>query len=180
MITPALLSALSAALALSATTQEAGSDAALRLARLVEVAAIDDACGLLPPSERAILEREMLTARHHAERDGMSSATYASGTARIQRRWATPDCTASATTGHVLRYRQALHGWLLGGERSFEGHQRQWTARRSAEASGDWILAQDARHGPMNARFGTVLIGQDVTVLLAIRSDRLPASLHHG
>lgn len=164
------------ALALTASGNDVRTDAASRLARLVEVAAIDGACGLLSESERAILDRELVTARHQAERDGLSSAAYTSGAARIQRRWATPDCTDADTARPVLRYQRALEGWLLGGERRFDGHARTWTARRAGEATGEWILAQDALHDGMAARFGSVLIGGDAVVLLSVRTDRLPAS----
>lgn len=169
--------ALASALALTASGQDVRTDAAARLARLIEVSAIDEACALLAPHERTILQREITTARHQAERDGLSSANYTSGVARIQRRWSTPDCASEDTLHPVLRYRQALDGWLMGGERSFAGPSRMWTARRAGEETpSDWILAQDAAHGDLSARFGAVTIGADPVVLLSLRSPRHPAS----
>jgi hypothetical protein len=167
--------ALASSLVLAASGDDAHAETAARLARLVEVATIDDACAILPDSERAILDREIATTRHRAEAGGMSTATWSSGTERIQRRWASSDCSAGAQQT-VLRYRQALNGWLMGGERSFDGHRRSWTARSAGESAADWILAQSADHNGISARFGSVLIGGDAVVLLSLRSVRHPAS----
>lgn len=171
-----ILTALSA-LSLSQAAEDVRTGPAARLGRLVEVATIDTACGLLAPGERAILEREIATARHQAEQDGMSAAVYSSGTARIQRRWTTPDCTSSETVFPVSRYRQALNGWLMGGERVFDGPSRSWTAGPpTIEGEAPWILAQDAVHGDLSARFGSVIIGTEPVVLLSLRSGQRPVS----
>ncbi|KPP83221.1 MAG: hypothetical protein HLUCCA04_03845 [Oceanicaulis sp. HLUCCA04] len=168
--------ALTSALALTAAGNDVRTDASARLARLVEVATIDEACAILEPSERDILEREINTARHYAERNGLSSATYTAGLDRIQRRWSTPDCDSSATARPVTRYRQAMHGWLMGGEQSFGGHARTWTAMRAVEPAGHWTLAQDALHGDVAARFGSALIESGPVILLSVRSPHVPAS----
>ena len=168
--------ALASGLALTASHDDTRVETAARLARLVEAAAIYEACAILPAGERAILEREIATARHHAEAGGMSSATWSSGSERIRRRWASPDCNAPGTQQTVLRYRQALNGWLMGGERNFEGHQRSWTARAAGDEHSQWSLAQDAVHGGISARFGSVIIGEDAVVLLSLRAPRQPAS----
>lgn len=168
--------ALASSLAITAPGDDARAETAARLARLVEVAAIDEACALLPDSERAILDREIATVRHQAEAGGMSSATWSSGAERIQRRWASPDCASADAQRSVLRYRQALNGWLMGGERSFDGHRRSWTARQAGDSASDWILSQNAEHDGISAQFGSVLIGGDAVVLLSLRSARQPAS----
>ncbi|WP_439634234.1 hypothetical protein [Glycocaulis sp.] len=167
---------LASSLALTASGDDARAETAARLARLVEVAAIDEACAMLPPAERAILDREIASVRHQAEAGGMSSATWSSGSERIRRRWASPDCGASAAQQTVLRYRQALNGWLMGGERSFEGQRRVWTARAAENEHSHWALAQDAVHDGISARFGSVIIGEDTVVLLSLRAPRQPAS----
>lgn len=168
--------ALASALSLTASGQEVRTDAPARLARLIEVAAIDEACALLEPGQRAVLDREILTARHQAEREGLTTATYRAGSERIQRRWSTPDCESQDTRHPVMRYQQALDGWLLGGERRFDGPRRIWTAGRAEEGTSDWILAQDAAHGDLSARFGSARIGDRAVVLLSLRSARRPAS----
>ncbi len=156
---------------------EGAPDTRARLARLIEVASIDEICGFLSAGERATLERTLNSARREAEREGLDAGTANAGAERIRRRWVAASCSDPEVHGPVTQYRQALHAWLADGEQVFTGYHRHWTARRSGEGENAWTLAQDAGRGDVRARFGTVLIGGDPVVLLAVRAPRAPATV---
>lgn len=168
---------LSIAVEPGAATLEGAPDARTRLARLIEVGAIDDACGYLRSEERAALDRATRSARLDARREGLDDAQADAGTERIRRRWTTPACADPEVHGPVTRYRQAMQAWLADGEEVFTGHHRQWTARRADPEAPGWTLAQDAERGPVRARFGTVLIGGDPVMLVAVRAPQAPATV---
>lgn len=151
-------------------------DARARLARLVEVSAIDDRCNFLRTDERATLERVLRSARRDAEREGLDSAHADAGTENIRRRWVAASCSDPEVHGPVTQYRQAMQSWLSNGVEVFTGHHRHWTARR-ADPDMPWTLAQDAERGDMRARFGMVLIGGDPVLLLAVRAPNAPATV---
>lgn len=151
-------------------------DARGRLARLIEVSAIDDACSFLRAEERSTLDRAIRSARRDAGREGLDGASAEASTERARRRWMAASCNDPEVHGQVSRYRQAMHAWLADGEALFEGHTRHWTAQRVDGQTTHWTLAQDAQRGAVSARFGSVLIGGEPVVLLAVRAPQAPVT----
>lgn len=129
----------------------------------------DEACALLAPTERALLDAAIRRSRDDAVLQGATPDQLDRFETRIDTGFAA-DCTAAEALPGVAAHRAQIERLSGFDEARFEGRVQGWTARRgamNADRAG-WRVVQAISGG--DALFGIFQDGEEAGIALALRS----------